>query len=285
MNGVYLDTNVYIDWADGARLDFLRRLRRSRVPVYLSPSTLFEALEDYWEQGSAAGITRRRRVLKLIRAHGAQRILPSQGTSIMRLAGLSYSTPLNVRPGALRKYLDFALALPMIHHRRAHDGRVRFDRDTLLSDISAARDRYAALLENMKADLVAEHGAPGAAHLPPHLVEKLRMVLSMPGWRETWVRSTLRSFRYMGPVDDLVERVAAGLGAAHAFDTAILDLALCTNYSVRKNRGDWVDSNQLAHLLHPGLTFVTSDTRIRKHVATSPHRVRVSTPEAWRPGN
>ncbi len=44
--GVFLDTNVYIDWADG-NWPQLRKVLHD-TDVYLCPSVVLEALDDYW---------------------------------------------------------------------------------------------------------------------------------------------------------------------------------------------------------------------------------------------
>jgi hypothetical protein len=283
MRGLYLDTNVYIDWADGQQMCLLRRLRRAGSPVFLSPTTLFELLEDYWEAKTDREINRLRRALKFVAAHGAQRILPTQGLTLLRALGLPAKPQRNVRPAALERYLRFAIGLSNSQQDRGHDGRVRFDKQAMLQQLADAREVYIAGFETLRKEMIKAFAPTGSNFLASDDVQKFRQYLTTPEWSNVYVSANLRNFGVVDVTPEMIARAKRVLAASFAFDTVVLDGVIVSNYNLRKRRGDMFDSNQLAHLAEDGLVFVTSDRRLVERVKHTSQGFRVQTPSSWSP--
>jgi hypothetical protein len=267
---VYLDTNVYIDWADGERVDLLDAIRRSDVRVHTSVSTIFELLEDFWQ---ARCPEQSQEALRALAALGLDNVLPSQNASLCRALDLPYETPRNVQAQTLREYVDFALRLDSEQRARGDDGRTAFNRRTFLAQLHERREQYIANLERFRDDLRAAYSDTGGP-LTSQAVREIRAHLGSPSWAAHYARETLRQAG-MDPSVRPAANVLALVGAAFEFDTRIVDLSLLQGYNLRSHRSDWFDSNQLANLAHPGITFVTADRRIYEWTRGTPQAERV----------
>jgi hypothetical protein len=90
--GLYLDTNIYWDWSENVHLNLLRAIHRTRTPLFLTPSTVLEGLEDYWAC-HIDDLSHHRQQLRLMMQCGAQRILPPSGTALLHSVVGLIATP------------------------------------------------------------------------------------------------------------------------------------------------------------------------------------------------
>jgi hypothetical protein len=141
-HGVFLDTNVYVLWAEGRFLAFRRELARRRTPVFVAPVVITEAIEDYWVHPNDV-LSINRRVLKLIFQHSS-RILPPRRNLGAASARAATERALQSESEA-QSVAQMAALLHQIgtHFRdRGHDGRHGFDKATFKQNVDAYRDSY-----------------------------------------------------------------------------------------------------------------------------------------------
>jgi hypothetical protein len=267
---VYLDTNVYIDWADGERLDLLDALRRSSdVRVCSSVSTAFELLEDFWQ---ATDPKQSRTALLLLSELGLEHVLPSQNTSLCRALDLPYETPISVRATTVQTSVGIALRVNVARRDPRDDAATELG-DFTVTTLRERRDEYVARLERFREAIRGVYSDNGAS-LSSHAVRRIRRHLASPEWAGTYARAVLRQAGMdvdARPTNDVIDLV----NASFTFDTQILDLAILQSYNLRRHASDWFDSNQLANLANPNTTFVTAERRIYDWTRGSSQAARV----------
>jgi hypothetical protein len=276
-HGVYLDTNIYLNWAAG-RLQWLKlELLRDRTTIFLAPTVLVEAIEDYWFNPDHV-LPISRRALKLMHRHGAQRILPPEETALLHTLGFRrpqrYSP--NLKPGQLRRWLRFAIGLPPFHRKKASDGALRFDKGSFKTQVDAYRDSYVTMLHNVRATMLKAAGLPPTAkRLDPLSITVTREYLKTADWRQVYFR---RLIAFLPPTLSAERRAAIferAMSAAFEFDSAIADLTVTAGYKPENHRGDPFDQALLTYLADPGLTFITADSKMVGRVGRSPQRNRI----------
>jgi hypothetical protein len=275
---VYLDTNVYINWARGNKLTVLRRLERNGVRVFLTPTAVIETIEDFWFT-RAEDIRVYRRAVKLMLRHGARRVLPPSETftfNVLRVHRKRLHSP-NLTPRHLRRWLQFAAGLPRGLHNKATWKGARFDRGAFKSQVDAYRQGYVDMLIATRAAVLAATGLPPDASAVGKTDRNvLRKYFGTPDWKNFYFKRMVDEFAVQNTsTAKAVDMCAAANSAAFELDTAILDLTLTAGYKPEIHRGDIFDQSLLTYLADPELIFVTADAKMAGRVVSSPQRHRI----------
>ena len=257
--GVLLDTNVYIDWADNGWLELRSVLREAQVDVYLCPSVVLELLDDYWTCRQRK-LPRSKKALRLALRH-ADRMLQPEGATVRSALGLDaeYDGPLS--PRNLRSCMEFCLTLTVGQRSARRDGSRSFDLDAFLSELDQYREQYLGGREAFRDDIIGRFGIPGGRGFPPKHLRELREYLGGADWARTYIRNMLKGM--IDNVDETLVIDATGLVSARlAFDTAVVESMLIDGYNPRKHRGDCFDCGVLTYLADQGLHLITADQRL-----------------------
>lgn len=269
MEGVFLDTNVYVDWVDGIHLDLRAVLREAGVRVYLCPSVVLEALEDFWTCNPSR-VRRHQDVLRLMQ-RDASFILPPEGATIRMALGLTadYNGPLS--PEYLQECMSFSIGLTTSQRNRRSDGERGFDVDQFLQNMTTYRDQFINGREAFRQEIQNLFGVPNQRGFPQKHVAALREYFASRQWAETYSRNLLKGVLDEDTeiTDDLVQRSIGFLAARLAFDTAVVKSMLLDGYNPRKHRGDCFDCGILSHLADSNLTLLTSDRSVLERAGRS----------------
>jgi hypothetical protein len=275
---VYIDTNVYINWARGNKLTVLRRLQREGIRIFLTPTVVIETIEDYWFTRDE-DLQTYRRAVKLMLRHGGQRILPPSETFTFNVLGVRRKRPysVNLTPRHLRRWLQFAAGLPRALHRKATGNGARFDRDAFKSQVDAYRQSYVdMLIATRAAVLIATGLPPDATAVAAADRSVLRKYFASSDWKSVYFKRMVDEFAVpFASQARAVEVCVAANSSAFEFDTAILDLTLTGGYKPEVHRGDIFDHSLLTYLADPHLTFITADAKMAGRIVASPQRRRI----------
>jgi hypothetical protein len=269
---VFLDTNVYIDWADSDALPLKGLLRAEGIEPFLSPSVVLEALEDYWES-SEKRFDRAKVVLQYVLADMG-RLLPPEGATLRGAVDLdpSYSGPL--RAEYLTQVIDFCLSLSRSERDAEIADQKRFGLATLQSEFREYREQYIGGRDRLRAEILAGLDAKPEAKMPSAALKEIRIFLGSPAWRRVYVSNLLRGVTEQ-VTDELVAKCTLKVAARLAFDTVVVDLMFAPGYNLNKHRGDCFDSGLLTHLADSRLSLVTSDKRLVDRTAGSSQSDRI----------
>ncbi len=69
--------------------------------------------------------------------------------------------------------------------------------------------------------------------------------------------------------------LAGGLDAAYEYQHELCAIVLNGAYNLEKQRGDWIDWQELFYLCDPNLFLLTGDGQMQRRIATSPQGSRV----------
>jgi hypothetical protein len=274
--GVFLDTNIYLNWACGRKRALLRKLARCRVPIHLAPTVIVEAIEDFWF-ASEHEITEHRRALKLMSSWGARRILQPYYTFVPAHLGTTQK-PLgrNLWPRQLRRWIRFAIGLPVAFHATARDGGITFNKVGFGKSVDSFRNSYIDMLNEVRRAMLNAAGLPlSADKLDSVSLRTVRRYLKTTDWKETYFKRITPHMPSHLAGAEAAEVCSLRLSAAFEFDTAILDLVLATGYKPENHRGDVFDHTLLMYLADPDLTLITADAKMKLRLSDSPQRHRI----------
>lgn len=263
--GVFLDTNVYIGLTNGLWPDLISACREAGLTIYLCPSTILEAFEDFWNC-SPPNLERHRAVLKLMLEHGGKKILPPEalGEASKHNGALQASH--------LQAGLRFAVRLSVSEWKSGVAGSKVWSRSIFQDQMDAYRNSYLNGMESFRAEMLSK--GPFAKG---DLKQIRRYFETDPRWGTTYFSKLLRAVG-LRPLRARIERCKKILAAKFAFETEHVILTAVGKYKPLQHRGDCFDGGHLRHLCDKRLSFVTNDRKIYDRTRRSVQAERILNP-------